>query len=852
MKHPDRPALSTAAPFHLAMTALVLLAGTARATPLPISLPPAPAKTPSKPGAGSPPSPAPARPGTVAPATPPPPTAPAPGAATPGAQPPAPGAGQPPAAPAAVPGPTDAGAQPEAVEPLGPGDTFRFGPFSDPVQLSQFVISVRDQLGLPIISFDTGLQDKTVVLPAPIELPAEHVIPFLVLLLEQNGYTLVESVPGVYVAQRLEDVQPNVGADRLATTRVIRTPGIQPSSLAPSLLTLGIQQGVAAPGTRVAAASFLDDIGIMIVTGTPRQVGLAEDLVRAVSAERANLLPQRFDLMHVAAGFARDRILELAGELAPAPRQTGAATQRPGAAGQPNQPAPQVAVGMLSNLAQRLTVDPQGNALFFRGRIDETSALRELILIVDRPNTLLTRAYRASDAVAMEGQRLGLGAVGYADGQSAPSFGAAGTTRGGQATATNQPAAAIDASAGPGFTVFPESGMFMYRGTPEQHERVERLVVELADLTASELIVVELYKLKHSKATEVAEIMRNLLSNQVPTGTGPLLQRGLGRGGFDRRLGQTQFDRSQQAPVPQTPEQEARRQAEAGSSLAAIEADENTFVLADEQNNQVIVKALKRVQPQFERLIHKLDLRRPQVYIDAKIVAITGNEDFRLRFEQQILAGEFAYATSFGITPPLTNIQDKRTVPSAAGLVTAMIKSDQVPIVLHALQTNSDSRILSTPQLLVDDNEQAEVSSFNEVPFAATTQNANTTTTAQGGTAEAGTLLTVTPQISEGGYLKLDYAIELSSFTGAASNGLQPPTQRNNISSASVTVPSDATIVVGGLTFEATQDTVIKVPLLGDIPLLGLLFRDTAKATQQTTLYVFITPKIMRDPSFAD
>ena len=82
--------------------------------------------------------------------------------------------------------------------------------------------------------------------------------------------------------------------------------------------------------------------------------------------------------------------------------------------------------------------------------------------------------------------------------------------------------------------------------------------------------------------------------------------------------------------------------------------------------------------------------------------------------------------------------------------------------------------------------------------------------------------------------------------------GLAPPSLENHLTSASVTVPPDATVVIGGLTLESVQNTIIKVPLLGDIPLLGQMFRDTNKSKQRATLYVFITPTIMRDPSFAD
>jgi type II secretory pathway component GspD/PulD (secretin) len=117
---------------------------------------------------------------------------------------------------------------------------------------------------------------------------------------------------------------------------------------------------------------------------------------------------------------------------------------------------------------------------------------------------------------------------------------------------------------------------------------------------------------------------------------------------------------------------------------------------------------------------------------------------------------------------------------------------------------------------------------------------------------EAGTTLKVTPQISDGGSLKLKYEIELSSFTGEGTNDLPPPRQVNTVKSESVTVPHDSTVVVGGLVVDQKTKSVAKVPLLGDIPLFGLLFQDRNTGNRQTVLYIFLTPKILRDENFQD
>ena len=153
----------------------------------------------------------------------------------------------------------------------------------------------------------------------------------------------------------------------------------------------------------------------------------------------------------------------------------------------------------------------------------------------------------------------------------------------------------------------------------------------------------------------------------------------------------------------------------------------------------------------------------------------------------------------------------------------------------------------------MDDNEEAEISSLDQQPTGTTSQSSSAGSTVTGfqDYQSAGPRLTVKPQISEGGYLRLEYDIELSAFQGSGSGNLPPPKIENKIKSK-VMVPTDATIVVGGLTFQQTGTTVVKVPLIGDIPLVGNLFRDTSKSNRLSTLYVFITPKIMRDATFAD
>jgi general secretion pathway protein D len=289
-----------------------------------------------------------------------------------------------------------------------------------------------------------------------------------------------------------------------------------------------------------------------------------------------------------------------------------------------------------------------------------------------------------------------------------------------------------------------------------------------------------------------------------------------------------------------------------GDDVSAAFDPDVVVVIPDPENNQVVVKAPIKQQGELAKLIERLDRRRAQVYLQALIVSVSDNEDYTLGFETQIKAGQFGINTDFdlGGFPAGSDFTDPKQVGlDLGGLTAAVIQSEYVPIIINANQTNTDVRILSSPQLLVNDNEEAEIVSIEEQPYNEVTNDNGVSQTGFAGFAEAGTTLRVTPSISDGGFLRLEYYVELSNFT--STEGAPPPRNTRTVT-GKATIPSDATIVVGGLTVEDVRDTVIKVPFIGDIPIVGELFKKTNKVNNKAKLYVFLTPRIMTDPNFND
>jgi general secretion pathway protein D len=282
------------------------------------------------------------------------------------------------------------------------------------------------------------------------------------------------------------------------------------------------------------------------------------------------------------------------------------------------------------------------------------------------------------------------------------------------------------------------------------------------------------------------------------------------------------------------------------SRLATVAADANT--------NSIIVVGPPAAQRLYENLIRQLDRRRPQVLVESTVVTLDTTKDFQFGVE---IAGRrngdtirrFVFS-SFGFSEANPQTGQLSVLPGK-GLNGALLAPEIADLVVRALLARGNSRIVASPRVLVNDNATGTLFSIAEQPFTAVNANNTISTTSFGGYAEAGTEITLTPHISEKDYLQLEYEVALSSFTGQSANGIPPPRQTNKIASQ-VTIPDGSTIVVGGLNRAEENKTVDSVPILGDLPLVGFLFRSTQDTSRNSTLFVFIRPIILRDDEFED
>jgi type II secretory pathway component GspD/PulD (secretin) len=278
-------------------------------------------------------------------------------------------------------------------------------------------------------------------------------------------------------------------------------------------------------------------------------------------------------------------------------------------------------------------------------------------------------------------------------------------------------------------------------------------------------------------------------------------------------------------------------------------------ITVDENTNTLIIVAEPATQQLYAELIERLDVRRPQVLIEVTVVTLSRQDDYNLGID--ISGGDRdGDRRLFGFT----NFDTGRTV-GESGILTinpslgfngALIDPQTADIVLKALAQHQTARVTAAPRILVNDNATGLLSSTEEVPFAATTSNSVATSTSVGGFLQAGTTINVTPQISEDDYLNLEFDILVNDFSGTTSAEGLPPGRNTNQVTSSVSIPDGHSVVVGGLSRKRRADDLTGLPFIERIPILNRLTSNEVDSEDESKLFIFIKPVILRDDKFRD
>ncbi|MGB0458800.1 MAG: type II secretion system secretin GspD [Porticoccaceae bacterium] len=301
-----------------------------------------------------------------------------------------------------------------------------------------------------------------------------------------------------------------------------------------------------------------------------------------------------------------------------------------------------------------------------------------------------------------------------------------------------------------------------------------------------------------------------------------------------------------------------------GSAKAAYKVE------IDELNNAIILAAPAAVIREIKNIVGKLDISRPQVLIEAVIAQLSEEQANELGSDLLYTSQDKGgYLTNFdGLLTSLVGTAVNGT-PDSAGLTTIVgsipnsavaVAGDFDPVdgkgmglLIEALKTDEDTNILSTPSVVTLDNEEAKLTSGEEVPFASGKYTSGSNGASNPFTTynreEVGILLTVKPQISKGNAIRLEIEQESSKVLTTDNNG-QTTTSKNTIKT-NVMIEDGELLVLGGLIEDNFKEGESKVPLLGDIPLLGKLFTKSSKTENKKVTMMFIRPTIIRTPGDA-
>ena len=291
--------------------------------------------------------------------------------------------------------------------------------------------------------------------------------------------------------------------------------------------------------------------------------------------------------------------------------------------------------------------------------------------------------------------------------------------------------------------------------------------------------------------------------------------------------------------------------------------EEDIVIIPDKNTFSLIVYASKKNQQWIENLIKLLDRRRPQVLIDVTLVQINKVDVFNMDLNLLSAIPDTGYTS--GVIPSVnTDIFDLLTAPEsdrrrfvefASSPSTSGFKGfygdEKVTALLSAVQEKSYGRVMDRPKLLVNDNEPGTISTVDTtyVERKSTsvigTDNPQTTEAVVFDDYSAGITLNITPHISEGDMLRLEISLNRSGFTSELGGAVPPDKQDANIETV-VTVPDKSTIILGGIEQLSNNKGGKKIPFLGDLPLLGGLFRNVARDDRQNKTYVFVKAHILR------
>jgi general secretion pathway protein D len=396
------------------------------------------------------------------------------------------------------------------------------------------------------------------------------------------------------------------------------------------------------------------------------------------------------------------------------------------------------------------------------------------------------------------------------------------------------------------------SQLFMRTATPQQRQRVQSIQVIPYEQTNSLIVF--------ASRTDIQKVHDLLaqVDTEAPKGTGKIQVYYLQHANAEEMV----------KVLTSLPDDQAAA-GDAAAKAAAPPISKDVKVMADIETNSLIITAQRDEYMVLEEVIQKLDIPRRMVYIEALIMEVSVSKSFEIGV-QWGGAGTFADDTGRLFTgfsgsrnTPFSQLQgagsltgESPTLP--AGFTVGVIKQGveignvlfpNLGAVVRAYKDDSDVDIIAAPQILTTDNKEAEIKVGQNVPYITS---ANTTAAQQDYTnyeyKDVATTLNILPQVNQSDLVRLEIGVEVIKLRDQNDTSGTPITLKRT-ANTTVVVHNQETIVIGGIIDESMSSGEFKVPLLGDIPLLGWLFKTHANNQEKTNLFIFITPHIVENPA---
>lgn len=393
-------------------------------------------------------------------------------------------------------------------------------------------------------------------------------------------------------------------------------------------------------------------------------------------------------------------------------------------------------------------------------------------------------------------------------------------------------------------------------GAPSARTRMRGIILNLDTPVKSDGGNTRVVYLRFANAADLAPILAGVSAGQAAIGTG-------GDSELDAAATQTPAAAptvdANGVQVPQTPAVPTASLIQRGQS---DNDGPSIDIQADEDTNALIITAPPNEMRSILTVIDQLDIRRAQVLVEAIIAELSANSGAQLGVNFAVDGTDSNRPAAFtnlgGATQALVGTIASEGAALTNGLSLALGRFGDEGInfgfLLSAIASDSDNNILSTPTLVTMDNQEAEIVVGQNVPFVTGTSlssgNDNPFQTIE--REDIGISLKVRPQINEGDNIRMEIEQEVSDVSTTAVTGATDITTNLRSIKTTVLVEDGQTLVLGGLIDDQTSDSRDKVPFLGDIPLLGSLFRFRTTSNSKRNLMVFLHPTILRDPETAD